>query len=309
MMLARIRAYFHRHEVLEVDTPVLSTAGVTDPAIRSFSTTYRGPGPCNGRRFYLHSSPEFPMKRLLAAGCGSIYQICKVFRDGESGHCHNPEFTLLEWYRTGYDQNALMLEVEILMSEILDGLVPAYATRHRTYRELFLEAAAVDPFTASCAELRQLLHARGIGDPLGLAPDDRDGWLDVVMTHIVVPRLGEGVVFIRDYPASQAALARLRPGHPPVAARFEVYLNGMELANGYHELADVAEQQRRFVRDNERRRQQGAAPVTPDRRLLAALAAGLPDCAGVALGIDRLLMVVRQTVSIDEVMAFPIAHA
>ena len=309
VLLARIRDYFRRHAVLEVDTPVLSSAGVTDPAIHSFCTTYQGPGPCNGRQFYLHTSPEFPMKRLLAAGSGSIYQICKVFRDGESGRSHNPEFTLLEWYRTGFDLHALMAEVETLIREILAGLAHPGAASHWTYRELFLELAAIDPFTASVSELRNVLHAHALEDPVGLSPDDRDGWLDVVLTHVIEPRLGEGLVFIRDYPASQAALARLQPGEPAVAARFEVYLNGMELANGYHELADAAEQQQRFKRDTERRRQQGAQQVTPDQRLLAALAAGLPDCSGVALGIDRLLMIIRQAVSIDAVIAFPLAHA
>jgi lysyl-tRNA synthetase class 2 len=309
LLLARIREYFRRHEVLEVDTPVLSPAGATDPAIQSFATHYHGPGPCHGRRLYLHTSPEFPMKRLLAAGSGSIYQICKVFRDGESGRRHNPEFTLLEWYRTSYDLHDLMLEVENLIREILTGMVAVEAARHRTYRELFRETATLDPLTCSCAELREVLRGRGVSDPVGLAPDDRDGWLDVVMTHVIEPSLGEGLVFVRDYPASQAALARLQSREPPVAARFEVYLNGMELANGYHELADASEQERRFARDNESRLRQGREPVDPDRRLLAALAAGLPDCAGVALGIDRLLLAVGEAAALDEVIAFPLDRA
>jgi lysyl-tRNA synthetase class 2 len=312
-LLSRIRDYFSAQGVLEVDTPVLSTAGTTDPAIRSFTTAYHGAGPVSGdgsgTQLYLHTSPEFPMKRLLAAGSGSIYQVCKVFRDGESGSSHNPEFTLLEWYRTGFDHFDLMDDVEKLLRSVLDGILPVVPVDHWTYRDLFLQSAGLDPFTAPVTEIRARLTEHGLHDPVGLSADDRDAWLDMLMTHVIEPRLGHGLVFVRDYPASQAALARLRSGHPAVAARFEVYLEGVELANGYHELTDATEQQQRFARDNARRIAQGAEPVSMDRHLLAAMQSGLPDCAGVALGIDRLLMVAARADRIDEMIAFPLSNA
>jgi lysyl-tRNA synthetase class 2 len=308
-VLAQVRDYFSQAGVLEVDTPVLSPAGATDPALQSFQTRYHGPGPACDSTLYLHTSPEFPMKRLLAAGSGSIYQICKVFRDGESGRRHNPEFTLLEWYRVGFDHFGLMDDVESLLRTILKGLVPLESVGHWTYQDLFRESTGVDPFTASVDELRGCLQSHAIARPVGLSDDDRDGWLDLLMTHIIEPRLGPGLVFIRDYPASQAALARLRPGAQKVAERFEVYLNGVELANGYHELTDAAEQRRRFKQDNVRRVAQGLEPVVIDENLLAALAPGFPDCAGVALGIDRLLMVAAGADSLDAIVAFPLNDA
>ena len=309
MLLTRIREYFANAGVLEVETPFLSVAGTTDPAIQSFSTTYHGPGPCHGARLYLHTSPEYPMKRLIAAGAGSIYQICKVFRDGESGRRHNPEYTLLEWYRDGFDHVALMVEVESLLREVLRDILPLAPARHWTYRELFRNYAGIDPFDTSVNEIRQALQAKGIGVPPGLTEDENDGWLDLLLTHVIEPALDAGLIFVSEYPASQAALARLLPGEPSVAARFEVYLDGVELANGYHELTDAVEQRRRFERDNTRRCARQLAMIEPDWRLLAAMRSGLPDCAGVALGIDRLLMIAGGARHINEVMAFPLELA
>ncbi len=312
-LLARIREYFSVQDVLEVDTPVLSRAAATDSAINSFTTTYHGPGAGAGNDsapgLYLHTSPEFPMKRLLAAGSGSIYQVCKVFRDGECGASHNPEFTLLEWYRTGFDHFDLMDDVEQLLRTILEGITPVASVDHWTYRELFLELTGMDPLTAAVPDMQVVLREHGLHDPVGLGPDDRDAWLDLLMTHVIEPGLGQGLVFIRDYPASQAALARMRPGQPAVAARFEVYLDRIELANGYHELADAKEQQQRFEQDNARRDAQATGTVEIDQRLLAAMQSGLPDCAGVALGVDRLLMYANRSASIDEVIAFPLSRA
>lgn len=312
-LLGRIRAYFSAQDVLEVDTPVLSAAAATDPAINSFTTVYHGPfaGAARGSevRLYLHTSPEFPMKRLLAAGSGSIYQVCKVFRDGESGGSHNPEFTMLEWYRSGFDHFDLMDDVEQLLCAVLDGVMPVESVDHWTYRDLFLEITGMDPFAASVTDMQAVLQRHGLHDPVGLTVDDPDAWLDLLMTHVIEPRLGTGLVFIRDYPASQAALARLRPGQPAVAARFEVYLGGIELANGYHELTDAAEQQQRFEKDNSCRVALGIEPVAMDGNLLAAMQNGLPDCAGVALGIDRLLMVATQSSSIDATLAFSLSNA
>jgi lysyl-tRNA synthetase class 2 len=304
-ILARIRAFFARLDVLEVDTPVLSHAASTDPALSSFKTHYHGPGAVEGDIRYLHTSPEFPMKRLLAAGSGSIYQICKVFRDGESGVLHNPEFTLLEWYRTGFDHLDLMDEVERLITDVLLDIMPIDSVHHWCYQDLFIEFAGIDPFTSTAAELRMLLQSKHDVTAVGLADADRDTWLDLAMTHVVEPRLGNGLVFVRDYPASQAALARLRSANPPVAARFEVYLNGIELANGFHELADTVEQRQRFEKDLIRRRQTGIEIVKIDEHFLSALHAGLPDCAGVALGLDRLLMLASASACVQDVIAFP----
>ncbi len=302
---ARIRSFFAAHDVLEVDTPALSHAASTDPALASFRTSYSAPGAADSERCYLHTSPEFPMKRLLAAGSGSIYQLCKVFRDGEQGARHNPEFTLLEWYRVGYDHLDLMDEVERLVTSVLSDILPVSSVHHWCYRDLFMEMAGVDPFVADVQALAGVLQSGHDITVVGLTDADRDAWLDLIMTHIIEPRLGEGLVFIRDYPASQAALARLRSGNPQVASRFEVYLNGMELANGFHELSDAAEQAQRFTREQLRRRTAGSAAVEIDDHLLAALRAGLPDCAGVALGVDRLLMCACGARHIQEVIAFP----
>ncbi len=304
-VLARIRSYFASHDVLEVDTPALSHAASTDPAIASFRTTFSGPGITDTERCYLQTSPEFPMKRLLAAGSGSIYQICKVFRDGERGPRHNPEFTLLEWYRVGFDHLDLMDEVERLVTSVLADIMPVSSVYHWCYRDLFREIGGLDPFVADGRELSAVLQADYAITAVGLSEDDRDAWLDLFMTHVIEPRLGEGLVFIRDYPASQAALARLRSGNPPVASRFEVYLNGIELANGFHELSDATEQAQRFVREQAYRRAAGSEAVEIDDHLLAALQAGLPDCAGVALGVDRLLMCASGARHIQDVIAFP----
>jgi lysyl-tRNA synthetase class 2 len=303
-LLARIRAFFTARDVLEVDTPALSCAASTDPALESFSTLYNGPGPA-GASLYLHTSPEFPMKRLLAAGSGSIYQLCKVFRDGEFGARHNPEFTLLEWYRPGFDHLDLMDEVEQLLTAVLANIAPLGPVHHWTYRELFLQYAGIDPFTVSPGEMQILLQTGHGISCAALSADDLDGWLDLVMTHLIEPQLGAGLVFVRDYPVSQAALARLRPGTPPVAARFEVYLNGIELANGFYELTDGVEQRARFEKELERRRNSGLKAVSLDERLLSALDSGLPDCAGVALGVDRLMMIASGAESLHDVIAFP----
>jgi lysyl-tRNA synthetase class 2 len=246
---------------------------------------------------------------LLAAGAGSIYQICKVFRDGESGRRHNPEYTLLEWYRAGFDHVALMVEVETLLREVLRDILPMTPARHWTYRELFRNYAGIDPFDTSVNEIQQVLQAKGFGAPPGLTEDEDDGWLDLLLTHIIEPALDSGLVFVSEYPASQAALARLLPGEPQVAARFEVYLDGVELANGYHELTDAVEQRLRFEQDNTCRSACQLATIEPDRRLLAAMRSGLPDCAGVALGIDRLLMIAGGARHLNEVMAFPLELA
>lgn len=306
-MLSSLRAFFAERGVLEVDTPVLSVAAVTDPHIESFSTAWHGPGLAAGTPLYLHTSPEFPMKRLLAAGSGPIYQVCKVFRDGEAGRHHNPEFTLLEWYRPGFDHHRLMDEVETLLRELLGGIAGG---ERLSYRDAFLRHAGIDPMDAEVAELRDCARSHGLDIPPGMPMDDPDPWRDLLLTQVVEPHLGHSApCFLYDYPASQAALARVRDDRPPVAERFEVYYCGLELANGFHELADAREQRRRFERERAVRRARGLEDRPMDERLLAALEAGLPDCAGVALGLDRLLMIAARAEHIGDVLAFPFPRA
>jgi lysyl-tRNA synthetase class 2 len=302
-MLSCVRAFFAERGVLEVDTPALSSGGVTDPQIESLVT--RVAGIADG--FYLTTSPEFAMKRLLAAGSGDIYQLCKVFRDGERGRWHNPEFTLLEWYRIGFDDAALMSEVELLIARLLAPERRLPAARRLTYAAAMRQYAGVDPHTADDRELDAAAQRLGVACEADL---DRDAKLDLLMGLAVGPQLGrEGPCFICDYPAAQASLARLKPGLPRVAARFELYLDGIELCNGFHELANPAEQRARFEQDLASRRARGQVEPRIDARLLAALAAGMPDCAGVALGFDRLAALALGATRLSDVMAFPIENA
>jgi len=303
-LLKDIRAFFEVRGVFEVETPLLSQTTTSDPNIHSMTTCYAGPGFPHGKKFYLQTSPEFAMKRLLACGSGSIYQICKAFRDGEAGKLHNPEFTLLEWYRTGYDYGMLMDEVEELAAEILHIKSPF---QRLTYQQAFEQYAGINPHLASVEEMRS--HVARFSDmPInGLTNDDRDGWLDLIMSHMIEPRLGTGqATFIYDYPASKAALARVRDDVPAVAERFELYIEGIELANGFTELSNPQEQRVRFERDLEKRRLGKLVAIASDRRLLAALDHGLPPCAGVALGLDRLLMIKLGASSIRDILAFPV---
>lgn len=305
-LLTRAREFFARRGVLEVETPILSTAGTTDPNLHSFAARSLAPGADTAPR-YLHTSPEFAMKRLLAAGSGSIYQICKVFRAGESGRIHNSEFTMIEWYRVGYDQHQLMDEVAALATELLADAPALGPTEKLSYCDAFVRHAEIDPHAATTADLRRVVQDHGV-HVQGLPADDTDGWRDLVLTHLVEPHLGRGrLTFVYDYPASAAALARVRAGDPPLAERFELYLEGVELANGFRELADAREQRRRFEQDLDRRGGNGAPRM--DERLLAALAHGLPDCSGVALGFDRLVMLAVQARHICEVIPFPESRA
>lgn len=304
-----VRRFFARRDVLEVETPLLASATVTDLHLHSLSSELASPD--GRRRLYLQTSPEFAMKRLLASGSGPIFQICKAFRDDESGRRHNPEFTMLEWYRPGFDHHALMDEMDALLADVLE--VPA--AERLTYGELFHRHVGVDPHTAEAGDLAR--RAQDVGMDLeGFGDASQDDWLHLLWSHHVEPHLGSQgrPTFVLDFPASQAALARVRPadsdaGTPAVAERFEVYIDGVELANGFHELSDAAEQRRRFEADLEARRGAGRDPVPVDERLLAALEAGIGDCAGVALGLDRLLMVRLGCRHIDDVLAFPVSRA
>ena len=305
-MLARIRAYFAAQEVDEVQTPALSAAAVSDPAIESVAALTAG-----GGRKFLQTSPEYPMKRLLAAGFGDCYQVCPVFRDGEAGRHHNPEFTMIEWYRLDYGVGEMEHDVDRLLRVACADLRSFPPARSLSYRDAVRDATGLDCRIAGAADIRAVLSARGI-EPADASRWERDDWLDLLVGAVVGPSLGhEGPVFLNDYPASQAALARLRTDADgtAVAERFELYVDGLELANGFHELGDPLEQRRRFEHDQAVRRERGQAVNPLDERLLGALGHGLPDCAGVALGFDRLVMAALRLPSLDAAMAFPAERA
>lgn len=292
-LYTQIRDFFACRNVLEVEVPLLSRHGTTDPHIDSVTALL------GGEPHYLQTSPEFFMKRLLCAGSGDIFSLGKAFRNGEQGRRHNPEFTLLEWYRLGFDDQRLMDEVGDLISQC----VPVSSVERLSYRQLFLGCLGFDPHVAS---VQQLQAAASKYVDVQWHDDDRDIWLDLLMTHAIEPQMGPGLLFVYDYPASQAALARVWQDDLGqwVARRFEAYLGGMELANGYWELCDGAEQLRRFEADNQRRQAMGLGAIKADRHLLSALQAGMPECAGVALGVDRLLMLRSESADIASVVAF-----
>jgi len=300
-----IRRFFDEREVLEVETPILSAAGNTDPNIESFSTRFSGHVDAGARERWLRTSPEYPLKRLLAEGVGDCYELGRVFRNGEAGGRHNPEFTMLEWYRVGWDHRQLMDETVALVQQALALVDRRAEVVVTTYRRLFLDELGIDPLLADIDTLRAPLAEFGIG-PDGLGRDD---WLDLLITHRLQPAFPrDRITVIHDYPASQCALAKIRADDPPVAERFELYLGRYELANGYHELNDADEQQARFERDNAVRRERGLQEIPIDENLLDLLDA-MPDCAGVALGVERLLMCLVDTDAIADVLAFAFAEA
>ena len=302
-----IREFFAQRDVLEVDTPSLSFAATTDPNIHSFNTVFHQGEESSGQDLYLITSPEFHMKRLLAAGSGSIYQLCHVFRQSELGAQHNPEFTMLEWYRVGMGYRELMKEVAELVTMLLNRELnePEYLT----YQDAFQRYVQIDPLTASLDELQQLAQQAGFSIP-SHDQDDKNLYLDFLMSHRIQPKLGEGrLCFVYEYPASQCALAQITPQNGQVAERFELFVEGRELANGFHELADAEEQLRRFQGEQQKRESQGAGSVVIDQSLIDALYAGLPDCSGVALGIDRLIQFIDTKELLNDVLAFPFNRA
>ena len=291
-MYRQIRSFFATRGVMEVDTPLLMPTTNGDPNVHSLEAS------CGGRRLYLQTSPEYAMKRLLAAGSGSIYQIAHAFRQDEQGRHHNPEFSLLEWYRSGYDYHQLMDEMELLVTTLSLRLC---RFSRLSYRELFAESIDLDLDVADTDTLRDACRRLVPGtDPNGL---DFDACLDLLLSLAIAPQM-RGYQFVYDYPRSQAALARINPADPRFAERFELFHDGVELANGFSELTDAAEQRARFETDNARRRAAGLDEVALDENLLAALDHGLEPCAGVALGLDRLLMVLLDLPSIDAALTF-----
>lgn len=304
-----IRHFFFERKVLEVETPIMSQAGNTDPNIASFQLEFGGHVDAGRKQRWLRTSPEYFHKRLLAAGSGDCYELGKVFRNGEAGRRHNPEFTMLEWYRLGWDEQQLIDEVAQLISGIL-FFVNRYVQLKRTsYQQLYYEAFGFDPHSAQLEQLQRVLEDTHI-HPDGL---NRDDWLDLIMTHKLQPTFSnQELLAIYDYPASQCALARISQesgDSAPVAKRFEMYLGSVELANGYHELQDAHEQERRFERDAITRKSRNADTPALDTLFLDALQHGLPECAGVALGVDRLLMCLLETDSITDVLSFEFSNA
>ncbi|MGF1866219.1 elongation factor P--(R)-beta-lysine ligase [Enterovibrio norvegicus] len=304
-LISTIRQFFAARNVLEVDTPAMSQATVTDVHLHTFSAEFVGPGYAKGIPLYMMTSPEFHMKRLLAAGSGAIYQINKAFRNEEAGRYHNPEFTMLEWYRPGFDHHALMDEMDALLRTILGG----GAAERMTYQDAFLNVLGVCPLEGSMDELKVVAASLGLSD-IAEGEEDRDTLLQLLFSMGVECKIGQVVpAFVYNFPASQAALARVCHDDTRVAARFEVYYQGIELANGFYELDDADEQLARFEDDNRKREKMGLKTQPIDHHLIDAIRAGLPDCAGVALGVDRLIMLALGKSHIDDVIAFPVGRA
>ncbi len=296
-MYAEIRDFFAKRDVLEVETPLMCARGVTDPYIQAFGVNDK----------FLQTSPEYAMKRLLSAGVGSIYQICKAFRQEEAGSMHNPEFTMLEWYRVGFNLEQLMDEMDNLLQLIVD-CKPAKIV---SYTQVFQDMLGINPHRANIDMLQKCAIEHNINlttqAMVNLTVTD---WLQIIMSHVIEPKLtGAAPWIIYDFPAEQAALAKIVQKDDLVAARFEVYIDGIELANGYYELQDATEQERRFAADNEIRCNNNIKFMQADERLVAALASGFPECSGVALGLDRILMHKMQVKSIADVLSFTITNA
>ena len=293
-----IRAFFKTRNYLEVETPAMARFGITDVYLSNIKATFRNQTYC------LQTSPEYHMKRLLAAGSGPIFQLAKVFRDDELGRWHNPEFTLLEWYQLNIDHHALMQEVDALLQYVLH----CRPMLKKTYQQAFLDACGIDPMTAAVEEFKQVLRRYDLHQVLPESEQDRDQYLFLLMSHVVELDLAKenAPVAVYDFPPSQASLAQMNQG---VAARFEVYFRGVELANGFHELTDANLQAQRFNEDVEARRTLGLPESLPDTYLIKALQHGLPPCSGVALGIDRLLALALDTNAIADVVAFDFSRA
>ena len=280
-LLSKLRAFFADKDILEVQTPILSQAGNTEPTIETFVTQQQENSKHVIQPSFLNTSPEFAMKRLLAAGCDSIYQITPAFRQDEQGKRHNPEFTLLEWYRIDFDHHALMGEVNALLRFVTKDFLNLERSQFYSYQDAMIKFADVDPFTASIEQLKSATENAGI-EVIGMDDALHDSWLDLLMSQVVETNLPLNCpVFIYDYPASQAALAKIRKGSPDVAERFELYINGMELANGFHELIDAEEQEKRFHEQQKQRKESGLPGIPADYHLIEALKHGMPESASI----------------------------
>lgn len=305
-LLKTVRDFFYDREVMEVETPLLSNGTVTDVHLDAFNTDFPHHHSGQPQQLYLQTSPEFAMKRLLCAGSGSIFQICKAFRDEAAGRFHNPEFTMLEWYRVDFDDHALMDEVDDLVQQVLQ-VKPAIRL---SYQQAFIDHLTIDPLSDSTDKIKQLVLTFSDDDWLK-NEQDRDVLLQWLFSMHIEPNLGDEATpcFIYNFPASQASLAKVNQQDTRVAHRFELYFKGVELANGFYELQNSSEQEQRFIKDNEQRKAAGLAEKPIDKNFLAGLTSGLPDCAGVALGIDRLFMLQQNLTHIEQAISFSIDRA
>ena len=307
-MLATIRTFFQQRSVLEVETPLLCHSTGTDPQLDFFSSYYHDA--TAGREMFLQTSPEFAMKRLLAAGSGSIFQICKAFRNGEAGRFHNPEFSILEWYRVGFTLHQLMDEVVELLETLLENDCKINAVHRISYSELFEQLTGLNPLVFCQKSYEQYASENAISDAISICGNDHSMWLDFLFSHKVQPVLANQTLsMVYGYPAIQSSLARINQENTAVADRFEVFINGVEIGNGFFELSNADEQEQRFDQERKTRTRKGLIQVEKDQLFLDALRFGLPDCSGIALGLDRLLMVIANADSLNDVLAFPFDRA
>lgn len=304
-MLTKIRSFFQQRSVLEVETPLLCHATGTDSQLDFFSSDAT-----KNQSMFLQTSPEFAMKRLLAAGSGSIFQISKAFRKGESGRFHNPEFSILEWYRVGFSLHQLMDEVIELINEVLTEVYSINEVKKISYVDLFEQVTGLNPLRFNQKEYARYARKNELTDAISLCGDDYSMWLDFIFSHKVQVTLNDySISLVYGYPAVQSSLARLNKENPAIADRFEVFIAGVEIGNGFFELADAKEQEKRFDNENRVRKSKGLVQVEKDELFLDALLSGLPDCCGIALGLDRLLMVKTNSEYLDDVLAFPFERA
>jgi len=304
--MSKIRCFFEDRAVLEVETPLLCSATGTDPQLDFFSSYFHSEP--DNIELFLQTSPEFAMKRLLAAGSGSIYQLCKAFRNGELGRYHNPEFSILEWYRVDFNLNQLMDETADLIVELLG--ISAESISKISYKELFEKVTGLNPLFFNQKEYVEYAENNKIKDAILLCGDDHSMWLDFIFSYKIQPALKEQTLcMVYGYPAIQSSLARINQSDSSVADRFEVFIKGIEVGNGFFELADAVEQERRFDQENSARQIKKLRTINKDEKFLDALRYGLPDCSGIALGIDRLLMSIGDVNSLNDVMAFPFNRA
>ncbi len=307
-VLAEIRAFFSARSVIEVETPLLSCSSGTDPQLDFFTSDYHS-YPLH-QTLYLQTSPEFAMKRLLAAGCGSIYQICKAFRNGESGRFHNPEFTILEWYRVDYNLTQLMDEVAELITLLFNGRIQLMSTQRISYQDLFDSYTGLDPLQFCYEDYCAYALKSQSPEAIELCKTDHNAWLDFIFSHHIQSFLGNNsLCMVYGYPACQSSLARINKDNSKVTDRVEIFINGIELGNGYYELADAQEQNQRFDEEILLRQQNNRPSITKNTQLIAALKSGLPECSGIAIGLDRLLMILTKNNSIDDVIAFSIMRS
>ena len=312
-VLSAIRTFFEQRSVLEVETPLLCHATGTDPQLDFFSSNYHCVPNNKGiknKEMFLQTSPEFAMKRLLAAGSGSIFQICKAFRNGESGRLHNPEFSILEWYRLGFNLDQLMAEVAELLVQLMKNHCHIESVHKVSYSELFEQVTGLNPLVFCQKSYARYASENAIGDAVSICENDHAMWLDFMFSFKVQPVLANHqIAMVYGYPAIQSSLARINQDNPLIADRFEVFINGVEIGNGFFELSDAKEQERRFDQEISSRCTKGLPAVEKDKRFLEALQFGLPDCSGIALGLDRLLMMIANVETLNDVIAFPFDKA